>query len=329
MDAKLAFAPNARVPLDQLFAIWRAAVDITRNPALGVNLSRMTVTDPLSTVSWPMPLSLFEHMGMFCSTLLETVTVCNRYLRLLRDGVHIDVEIDGKQAVCRIDLPSEEPPAMADYDCAIILNTARRVLKRELPVDEVWFMREAPADVAPYEAQFGALLRFSAPFNATICRAEEFTRPLSTANPIVRAHLERQAQSLLAELPAIDVFEDKVSAQIRAELPTGNTNASVIAEKLGVSARTLHRRLQQEGTSYQDLLDSVRLRLSVGYLEAGKSISQVALLVGFAQASTFHRAFKHWTGETPADYQLRKRSRPGENLDPDPSKLVGPTRQAG
>jgi AraC-like DNA-binding protein len=329
MDAKIAFAPNARVPLEQLFAIWRAAVDVTRDPALGVHLSKITVTDPLSTVSWPMPLSLFEHMGMFCSTPVESVKVCNRYLRLLRDGVHIDVEIDGKRAVFRIDLLTEQPTAMADYDCAIIVNTARRVLKRELAVDEVWFTRETPADVTPYEAHFRAPLRFGAPFNAMICRAEELARPLPTANAIIRAHLERQAQSLLAELPAIDVFEDKVSAQIRSELPSGNTNASVIAEKLGVSARTLHRRLQQEGTSYQDLLDNVRLRLSIGYLESGKSISQVALLVGFAQASTFHRAFKSWTGETPADYQMRTRSRPGERLDPDPSKLAGPTRRAG
>ena len=79
-----------------------------------------------------------------------------------------------------------------------------------------------------------------------------------------------------------------------------------IAEDLGMSARTLHRRLQAEGISYQELLDQVRLDIAAAQLASGRhSIVSIAERVGFSQPSTFHRAFKSWTGLTPAEYQQR------------------------
>lgn len=308
LDEDVAYALDSRVRLDQLFGVWRACVELTGAATLGVRLA--SLAEPTAMVSWPMPLSFFEHLGRTCATLRDAVELESRYLRLMRDGIHTSVELEGERAIVRLELLPEQPHAMVEFDIAIAINIARRVAKRDLCVDEVWLSHEAPPSAQPYDALFNARTRFGAPFNAIIARAEDFARPLLSANPRLRARMILHAESLLAALPSIEVFEDKVCERIVAELPAGNTNASAVAERLGVSSRTLHRRLQHEGTSYQTLLDRVRLRLALGYLEAGKPIAEVALLVGFAQASTFHRAFKSWTGETPADHVLRKRPRP-------------------
>jgi AraC-like DNA-binding protein len=75
--------------------------------------------------------------------------------------------------------------------------------------------------------------------------------------------------------------------------------------------------LRDEGTSYQELLDRVRLQLSVRHLSQGKAIAVVATLVGFSQASTFHRAFKSWTGETPTVYQQKLGNRGPSAIPPE------------
>ena len=129
---------------------------------------------------------------------------------------------------------------------------------------------------------------------------------MSTANPMMLEIVERRARKSIDALPAIDDFVEIARERVEAELPAGNTNASWVAETLGISPRTLHRRLQAEGTSYQDELDRAR--------QAGDALPRIAqahhqrggLARGLrASRHAFHRAFKSWTGETPAEYQER------------------------
>jgi AraC-like DNA-binding protein len=305
LDEDAAYGGESRIELDQLFALWRSAVVQSKDPALGVRVAAFI--DPASSVSWPMPLSLIEHLGLLSATLGEAIALQGRFLRLLRDGLRTSLEIEGERAFMRMELPEEEPPVLVEYDFAIAINVLRRVSRLDLCPLEVWFTHEAPANTQPQGLLFRAPLRYGAPFNALVMKTTDVSTPLRRINEGFRMRIVRGAERLLAQLPSLELFEDKVCAQIEAELPRGNTNASAVAERLGVSQRTLHRKLQHEGASYQALLDRVRLRLAVRHLGAGRSISDVATLVGFAQASTFHRAFKSWTGETPAEYQMQRR----------------------
>jgi AraC-like DNA-binding protein len=205
-----------------------------------------------------------------------------------------------------MDFHSGEPAALVEFNLSVAVSVGSRALGRPSALTEVWFTHPAPADVRHHRAAFGAPLRFDAPYNALISPAAQYREPLRGANPLGLENVLRQARAMLDALPSYTSFADQVRGQIRDTLPKGNTNASAIAEDLGMSARTLHRRLQGEGVSYQELLDQVRLDIATGHLVTGRhSIVAIAERVGFSQPSTFHRAFKSWTGLTPAEYQQR------------------------
>lgn len=301
------YTPEARIRLRQLYDLWNAAVEATGDDAFGIHVARFF--DPASPVSWPSPLALFEHMGRLSPTLADAVTLQSSYLRLSEDGLSCSIEFQGDSAVFRMDFHSGEPAALVEFNLSIAVSVGSRALGRPSDVREVWFTHPAPADVRPHQEAFRAPLRFDAPFNAIISPAAQYREPLKMANPIVLESILRQARAMLDALPSYASFADQVRGQIRDTLPKGNTNASAIAEDLGMSARTLHRRLQAEGISYQELLDQVRLDIAATQLASGRhSIVSIAERVGFSQPSTFHRAFKSWTGLTPAEYQQRHAS---------------------
>lgn len=303
LDERLAESPDGRIPLHGLFAVWRLAVELTQDESLGVKLA--AIANPSATYSWPMPLSLLEHIGVTSRNLAEAIETQARYSRLLRDGAQASLHLDGDIASFRLELLPDEPPALIELMFAVMLNLARRVKRQDIAPTEVWFSHRAPRNTELHVAMFQAPIRFEAPFNAMFGPSRVFLEPLATANEVFRTRVLSQADKLLLDLPNVAQFEDTVCAQIETELPHGNTNSASVAERLGVSGRTLHRRLHERGTTYQELLDRVRLRLASRFLAAGRPIADVASSVGFSQASTFHRAFKSWTGQTPTEYQQR------------------------
>jgi AraC-like DNA-binding protein len=298
--------PETRIPLTKMWALWRAAEQVTGDEALGISVASRI--DPKSNMSWPAPFSIHEHVGRSSATMRESIVRQARILRLLRDAVTITLEELGADTLVRFDFASlNEPRSLKHFQMAAGMLFSRRVVADDLPPPrEVRFAHPAPADVGVFERFFQAPLRFEAQEFGFLVESALLAQPLPTANPQMLFMLEQRAKTALEALPAVDDFVQLVRERIEAELPDGNTNASHVAEKLGISQRTLHRKLQAESTSYQDLLDQVRCRLAQRHLVLRKhSINEVAALVGFAQPSAFHRAFKGWTGETPADYQQR------------------------
>jgi AraC-like DNA-binding protein len=111
---------------------------------------------------------------------------------------------------------------------------------------------------------------------------------------------------LLEKVPQTTAFSARVRQLIAKDLATTAPSAIGAARKLHMSRRTLHRSLQAEGTTFTDLVDGLRRELAVRYLnEPAVAIAEVAFLLGFSEASAFHRAFKRWQGTTPAAYRAK------------------------
>ena len=120
--------------------------------------------------------------------------------------------------------------------------------------------------------------------------------------------LSKFLRSSLEELMDGDIKNASLNAQIRSiiskEFGNNFPDFSVVCDKLAMTPQTLRRRLKDENTSYQEIKDTIRKDASIYYLSKPElTIDEIALLMGFSEASSFHRAFKKWTGKTPSAYR--------------------------
>jgi AraC-like DNA-binding protein len=128
--------------------------------------------------------------------------------------------------------------------------------------------------------------------------------PLLEANPELQRILEAQVIAALQKLPKGAVTTDAVRRHLAAELSKGAPTLEQVAPRLRMSPRTLHRRLEEERTSYRVILNEVRRELATRYLQERQlAIGEIAFVLGFSEPSAFHRAFKRWTGHAPLDYR--------------------------
>ena len=117
---------------------------------------------------------------------------------------------------------------------------------------------------------------------------------------LAERHLDRCA----GDLPAVETLSRRVRRVRIEELQLGEPTLARLAARLRMSERTVQRRLGDDGTSMQALLDEVRCQISVRQLaESSRTIAEISDAVGFAEVRAFHRAFKRWTGSTPAAYR--------------------------
>ena len=122
------------------------------------------------------------------------------------------------------------------------------------------------------------------------------------ADAALKGVLDRAATQLLERLPRRDTWTARVREILAAELARGAPTLEQIAYRLGVTERTLRRRLHDEGTSHKEVLAELRLSLAQRHLsERVLSVAEIAFLLGFAEPSAFHKAFRRWTGRAPAD----------------------------
>jgi AraC-like DNA-binding protein len=138
--------------------------------------------------------------------------------------------------------------------------------------------------------------------------------PLPNPNPRLAAALSEHADRLLGELVTTEQVTRRVRQEIAVQLPAGVASIDDVADKLKMSARTLRRRLLDEGTTFSDQLDHVRRELALESVERGeRSLTEITFLLGFANLAAFNRAFRRWTGRSPTEHrELSQKRTPHE-----------------
>jgi len=148
-------------------------------------------------------------------------------------------------------------------------------------------------------------VRFGAPATRLLVPTEHLELPLPRADAALRELLERQAHAMLDHLPSAASHAAQVQALANGAFQ--ESSADRIARMLGMSERTLHRKLAAENTSYRDVIEQTRKRAAFRYLALGQPLEKIAHSLGYASAQSFQRAFRRWTGTTPGAHQRRLR----------------------
>jgi AraC-like DNA-binding protein len=179
------------------------------------------------------------------------------------------------------------------------LNGVRTVTHAGFLPASVSFTHDAPKDRAPYEAYFGPKVRFSARSCELELPAEALGAPLPKADLGVGAFLRGLANDALAKLGG-EGLRHEIGAILAERLSEGAPSAAEVAKRLNLSERTLRRRLDEEGTTFRQILDQTRAEMARAYAEDRRlSRSEIAFLLGFAEPSAFFRAWRRWAKATP------------------------------
>lgn len=289
-----------RVPPAQVQALWREAAARTGEESFGLRLAELTRTYP--------PDHVLGYAVLSSATLADAYRRVVRYIRLVDGSFSVSLDVEGAVAHVRLGVYEPAGPGRngVEYALGMLYEPGRRSMGEAFRLREVRFEHDAPRSTEIHGRVFGAPVRFGQARNELVFDAALLDVPLGGADPALCAILERHMTGLIEEVPAVGQgFEARVRQAVVASLRDGTPTANAIAKRLGCSARTLNRRLAEEGgASFQELLDGVRREAAVRHLREGRiEISGIAFVLGFSEVSAFYRAFKRWTGRTPLEYR--------------------------
>ncbi len=291
---------DARIDADLLRAAWRESIRITGDRLLPIHLA---------TALPPGALGVVEYLVRSAPTVGDALALGLRYLNIL-DAVTRAELADGERDD-EVELRAlVESPIPHESSFAAVIGQGRMLAGEDFRPVAVDFIHAPVGDLAAYEAFFRAPVRVGAPSARLVLARASLAVPLATADPNLLPILVRHAEELLARCQGPAPTTTEHARQVIARLLRHNQHdVEQVATALGVTARSLQRRLKEEGTTFQAVRDQVRCELAITYLKGGASTAEVSFLLGFSETSAFFRAFKRWTGVTPRTGSLDCRVR--------------------
>ncbi|MDY7063779.1 putative HTH-type transcriptional regulator [Pseudomonas extremaustralis] len=297
LDPQLMDDPNARYPLSATSRLWALAVQVSGDPAIGLRVSRFVSPTTFHALGYALVAS---------GSLREVFERIVRYHPVVSDALKLELSREGERYRFRLLQPPGSPaPALEAIDAfaAIYVRTCRNRLGRDYAPLAVYLRRPEPVDPTPWHTVFRAPLFFGAEEDRLEFAARDFDSHLDDANPELAEHNETVLKRTLAQLQPL-TWERKVRAAIEAQLPDGEPSAERIAQTLHLSVRSLQRHLADEGCRFDALLNDCRQNLALQHLRDPQcSLAEISHLLGFADTSSFNRAFKRWTGMTPGQFR--------------------------
>jgi AraC-like DNA-binding protein len=290
--------PDSRIPTAQFVAILTEAERCRRDPLIGLHAGELC--EPRGPVAY----LLMSH-GHLADGLQSLARVAVTAVDRIR--IDLDIGVDTASVVIHpCDRTFESSPQAMEYLSMAVLRMLRRAYP-DLDVREVDFHHVRASGVEEASHAFGAPVRFAAADNRLTFPAHELDKSSRLANPLVTDQLTKLATALAAQVTPFASLQDRVVQTARALLAAGvRPHRAVVARRLGISQRSMQRGLEAEGTTFRAVQESVLRELVEALLSnPALKLDAVAHSVGFGDLAAFSKAFRRWTGCTPARYRAQ------------------------
>src|SRR5260370_10745061 len=290
--------PKPQGTTAEFFALWRAVEQENDDPGLGLRIGVEVLPDESNVVSLA---------AMHSARLGEGLQKLARYKRLVCPE-KISIEIKKCEARLRFEwllADGETPPILTDIIFAGITNLAQRGTETPLRPRRLEFIRRR-ANETMLRRHFRCELRFDARHDVLVFDEDALALPMVDRNAQLLAVLLPGLERAVAEDDHEQTLADDVRIALSETMCGDRPALAKVAKSLGMSARTMQRRLGALGTTYQDVLDDVRQKAARKLLaNTDLGIGDVAFLLGFEEVNSFMRAFHAWEGTTPVKCRAR------------------------
>ncbi|MCG2590001.1 AraC family transcriptional regulator [Rhodohalobacter sulfatireducens] len=291
------YAPT--VPFFELYEI----IDQYLDPGFSIRVGQLMVLDD------------YDVLGLAWKTCLSPRDMfkrCDRFFILMTDTQLYKVQDEGETGSITIyrDAPRRGIEISNESSIVATLTVIHKITGVDIRPLKVSFVHNAPENIALYEDYFSCEVQFGQKYNRLVFRSEDLdTKSLKADQSINHFMMERlQEKAEGIEVSANKLLNDTQNI-IKDALPSGIPFAAEIGRHLGMSTRTLSRRLSEKGTTYRQLVQDTQQEISTELLKnTSETISEIAFQTGFSEQSAFNRAFKRWTGQSPLEYRKSSKS---------------------
>ena len=285
---------GGRIGLSDTISLWRAAERLSEDPLFGFNMGQSLQPAHFQLIAFTMLSS--ETLGSAIDKILK-------YQRLISDGGAFTLTQASPISSALIYRPTVSNFSYHQIDAVMVavVRFVHWLLGRDKFVLEVHLQHDAQQGLSVYQDYYQAPVLLNQVENSLLFDSELLTEQLPGFDASLAAVHEQMADSQLRRLLASSIV-----TQVQELLMTAKpyVNRDDIAQKLAMSGRSLQRKLQQEGSSFQQLFDEYRHQRSLLLLQdKDLSLADISVKLGFAENSTFYRAFKRWQGITPGEYR--------------------------
>ncbi len=288
--------PSLLVPFDQQVRLLQVAARCCRCEEFAIELAKrqdMAVFGALSL------------LVVQAATVREGLQLFGRYLHYSVQAVNLEIREQGDLAYFIVDSPFDVASGSDqfwDHAVALSCSVVRLVCGQNWAPRSAFLRRPEPREAGHYSRFFHCPVAFGSEFSGLVFPASTLAQPVSVSINTVPHQLQQYLRTTFH-----GDFLEQVRRVINSLLPTHNCTAETVAACLGYSRRSLQRRLQQEGTTFQRQVDRVRSELAISYLQEPRfSLTDISELLGFAESGVFTRSFRRWFGVTPSRWRARR-----------------------
>ena len=288
---------SGRLSLADTLAIWRAVEELSADPLFGFHMGLSLNPTHFQLIAFTM---------LSSPTLGDAIEKILKYQRLISDGGDfslVKINSDETELIYR---PTAENFSYHQIDAVmvVVLSFARWLLNRTIAPKAILLSHSEHNGLVEYQNFFACRIEFDQKQNSIIFPASLLQESLVGYDPQLASMHEQMADNQLQSLTKPDIV---ARLQKQLELTSESVSRDRLAQQMGMSGRSLQRKLQEQGSSFQQVNDDYRHEKALQLLQnENLSLLEVSLQLGFSESSTFYRAFKRWQGITPGEYRQKQ-----------------------